>query len=455
MKMLDIIVMAALFLFVLVKWYFLPDPARFSPGISIVLGGLYVLLYVFFVRVYEGLKISIARIGEIVCSQALALLFADAATFAAVCLVGGSLQRVMPVAVTYLVQLAAATVWAYATNKLYYRLHPVWKTVVVGRSSQDFESLWNLDKISRKFRVQKRICVPDTVNEFILEELTGADTVFIRGLPTPERNRIMKFCVSNDIDVYLWPEIGDVMLCGADQTHLFNVPMMRIQRYCPNFEYILIKRAFDILVSAAGLLVLLPLMLLTALAIKLYDGGPVIYKQVRLTQNERKFDIYKFRSMCIDAEKDGIARLSTGNKDNRITPVGKIIRATRIDELPQLINILKGEMSLVGPRPERPEIAEQYSQALPEFRLRLQAKAGLTGYAQVYGKYNSTPYDKLQMDLLYISRPSLLQDFKIFLATIKTLFMRESTEGVAEGQITAEKSNPERERERETVPAEK
>lgn len=148
--------------------------------------------------------------------------------------------------------------------------------------------------------------------------------------------------------------------------------------------------------------------------------------------------VHKFRSMRVDAEKDGVARLSTGDKDDRITPVGRLIRKVRIDELPQLLDILRGDMSLVGPRPERPEIAVQYEKELPEFALRLQAKAGLTGYAQVYGKYNTTPYDKLQMDLMYIAHPSLMEDLRIMFATIKILFIPESTEGVAEGQTTAQ-----------------
>ena len=159
--------------------------------------------------------------------------------------------------------------------------------------------------------------------------------------------------------------------------------------------------------------------------------------KVSLILDGKQFEILKFRSMRVDAEKDGVARLSTGDKDDRITKVGHIIRACRLDELPQLLNILKGDLSVVGPRPERPEIAAQYCEEMPEFALRLQAKAGLTGYAQVYGKYNTTPYDKLQMDLMYIAHPSLIEDLKIMLATVKILFMPESTEGVSEGQTTA------------------
>ena len=168
------------------------------------------------------------------------------------------------------------------------------------------------------------------------------------------------------------------------------------------------------------------------------DGGPAFYKQCRLTKDGKEFNVLKFRSMRVDAEKDGVARLSTGENDDRITPIGHVIRKCRIDELPQLINILKGDMSIVGPRPERPEIAKQYEEELPEFRLRLQAKCGLTGYAQVYSKYNTTPYDKLQMDLMYIANPSLAQDLSIIFATIKILFLPESTEGIAEGQTTAQ-----------------
>ena len=179
-------------------------------------------------------------------------------------------------------------------------------------------------------------------------------------------------------------------------------------------------------------------MLITAIAIKRTDGGPVFYRQCRLTKDGKTFNVLKFRSMRVDAEKDGVARLSTGDHDDRVTPVGKVIRKVRIDELPQLFNILAGDMSIVGPRPERPEIAAQYEKEMPEFRLRLQAKAGLTGYAQVYGKYNTTPYDKLQMDLMYIAHPSFAQDLRICLATIKILFLPESTEGIAEGAVTAE-----------------
>ena len=216
--------------------------------------------------------------------------------------------------------------------------------------------------------------------------------------------------------------------------------MFRVGRYKPSVEYLIVKRVMDILLSVIGIVLTSPIMLGTAIAIKFTDGGPIFYKQTRLTKDAKVFSILKFRSMRVDAEKDGIARLSTGDKDNRVTKVGRIIRKCRIDELPQLFNILQGTLTLCGPRPERPEIAEQYCKENPDFALRLQVKAGLTGYAQVYGKYNTSPKDKLMMDLLYIAHPSIIKDIKLILATVKILFIPESTEGVSEGQITATQS---------------
>lgn len=230
---------------------------------------------------------------------------------------------------------------------------------------------------------------------------------------------------------------------GRRAMQLDNLPVLVCHRSSPAIWYLALKRLTDILLSLAALVVFSPFMLITAIAIKLYDGGPILYKQLRLTKDGKQFYIYKFRSMRVDAEKDGVARLAQEH-DDRITPVGKIIRAIRIDETPQLFCILVGDMSIVGPRPERPEIAEDYELEMPEFALRLQAKAGLTGLAQVYGKYNTTPYNKLQMDLQYIASMGVVEDLKIMFATVKILFMPESTEGVADGQTTAKADEEEK-----------
>ena len=188
----------------------------------------------------------------------------------------------------------------------------------------------------------------------------------------------------------------------------------------------------DVTLSGVLLLVVSPFMLLTALAIKLEDGGPALFKQERVTVDGRPFWIYKFRSMIVDAEKYG-AQFSSKN-DSRITKVGRFIRATRLDELPQLLNILKGDMSIVGPRPERQQYIEEFCKETPEFIYRLKVKAGLTGYAQIYGKYNTTPLDKLKLDLMYIETYSVLLDIRLIFLTLKIMFMKESTEGVEDGQ---------------------
>lgn len=232
------------------------------------------------------------------------------------------------------------------------------------------------------------------------------------------------------------PKISDILIRSAEEITLFDTPLIMVRNGRMPVEQAFFKRLMDIVISGAACIAALPFMALTALAVKMEDGGPALYKQKRLTIGGKEFYVYKFRSMRIDAEKDGVARLaSTG--DSRITKVGNFIRKVRLDELPQLFNILKGDMSIVGPRPERPEIAAQYEEEMPEFQYRLRVKAGLTGYAQIFGKYNTTPYDKLKLDLHYIQNYSLMLDVKLMIQTVKILFMKESTEGIAAGQTTA------------------
>ena len=189
----------------------------------------------------------------------------------------------------------------------------------------------------------------------------------------------------------------------------------------------------DLVIAVLGLVITSPILLIVAVCIKVCDGGPVFFFQERCTLGGKVFRICKFRSMIVDAEKDGKSRPATDD-DDRITPVGKVIRKTRIDELPQLFNVLKGDMSIVGPRPERVEHVEIYTKEIPEFVYRMKVKGGLTGYAQVYGKYNTTAYDKLKMDLMYIENYSFLLDVKLILMTIKVMFMKASTEGFSEKQ---------------------
>ena len=235
-----------------------------------------------------------------------------------------------------------------------------------------------------------------------------------------DRDQLIKFCYERNIRIYMMPKIPDVLIKGSTQLHLFDTPLYMTREYALTFGQRFWKRLIDVVCSVILLVITSPLFLITAILVKAYDGGPVFYKQTRCTIHQKKFQIIKFRSMRVDAEKDGVARLAAEH-DDRITPVGHFIRRCRLDELPQLLNVLRGDMSVVGPRPERPEIAAEYEKTFPEFRYRLRVKAGLTGYAQVTGVYDTTPYDKLRMDLMYIENYSLFRDIQIVLMTVKTM----------------------------------
>ena len=396
---------------------------------------LFFVLFVIFGRVYDAFLMSMQRISEIVYAQFLAAAVSDFIMYIVIWLLSKHLPNLCPGVAALIGQVILAAVWAYNAHHAYFKIFPPQATAVIYDTRQGMEKLIGKYGLDTKYKV----VLTATADECIanLAMLDGVSTVFMNGIHSHDRNVILKYCVENNIGTFVIPRIGDTIMSGAYPMHMFHLPMLKVGRYPPQPEYLFIKRLLDIVISAVALVVLSPIFLVTAIAIKATDHGPVFYKQIRLTKDGKEFGILKFRSMRVDAEKDGVARLSSGDHDDRITPVGKVIRACRIDELPQLLNILRGELSIVGPRPERPEIAAQYCEEMPEFSLRLQAKAGLTGYAQIYGKYNTTPYDKLVMDLMYIAHPSIVEDLKIMFATVKILFMPESTEGVSEGQTTA------------------
>ena len=238
---------------------------------------------------------------------------------------------------------------------------------------------------------------------------------------------------------YVTPKISDIIVGGAEDIHLFDTPLYLIRARGLNFEERFFKRTMDIVCCLLALAVSWPFMIAIAVAIKAEDGGPVFYKQRRCTRDNREFNILKFRSMIVNAEKDGRS-IPAVDHDPRITKVGRVIRALRVDELPQIFNILSGKMSIVGPRPERIEHVQKYTQEIPEFAFRAKVKGGLTGYAQVYGKYNTTAYDKLKLDLMYIEHYSFMLDCKLILMTVATMFKKESTEGFDKQIEVAEKA---------------
>lgn len=404
---------------------------------NLIMVFLFGLFYYSISHLYNGYSVPISRIYELVYSQTLAACLSDGLLYLMILLINRHYITFLPFLPTLVLQFFLIVGWTVAAHQWYFHQFPPKKTVVILGQGQNVDALVKQYGMDVHFDVQSVVPV-----EECLKDLPGtigqAEVVFCCGLHSHNRNLVTKYCVAHKISTYVIPRIEDVIMDSARKVHLFHLPMMAVQRYNPSPEYLILKRAYDIALSLVALVLFAPIMAVVAAAIKATDGGDIFYRQARLTKDGKVFQVLKFRSMRMDAEKDGVARLSTGENDPRVTKVGRFIRAVRFDELPQLLNILKGDMAIVGPRPERPAISAQYAQAMPEWNLRLQAKCGLTGYAQVYGQYNTTPYDKLLLDLMYIAKPSLFEDFKIIFATVKILFMKESTAGVAEGQVTAE-----------------
>ena len=410
----------------------------------ILLAVVYLVLLLFFSVTYGGLKIGYLKPMDVFFSQVLSLIFTNGVSYLQICLLSLHMVTVYPILIMTLVQIGIAGVWTFVSHRVYAQLFPPRNLLLISGDRPIDDILSKLNSRKDKYNVVK--CLNEDMGQRALEKeiLERYDGVVLWDINTGLRNKLLKFCYSKYIRVYMMPKIPDIMIQGSAQLHLFDTPIFFTREYSITVEQRCIKRIIDIVCSIILIIITSPFMLITAIAIKCYDGGPVLYKQVRCTRNMKEFKILKFRSMKTDAEKDGIARLASKN-DDRITPVGRFIRKVRIDELPQLFNILIGDMSFIGPRPERPEIIKQYQEDMPEFTFRTKVKAGLAGYAQVYGKYNTTPYDKLKLDLFYIENYSVWLDLRLMLLTLKILFQPDSTEGVDDNQITAMKEIRERE----------
>ena len=394
----------------------------------------YLILSIFFYRTYNAYKIGMYRAGETFYSQTLANLFSSAITYLFACLIRLRLLPVWPVLAAFCGQTIVSAAWCLWANKLYFRLYPPRKMIVIyGEHSPD-----ELIKKINSRRDKYDVCATASAYmgyEALYTKILEYEAVVLCDLPTEIRNKILKFCYDQNKRTYITPKVSDIIITGTERLHLFDTPLMLSRNQGLTIEQRFIKRTMDILFSLAAIVLTSPILVLIAIAIKCYDRGPVFYTQERLTRDREPFQIIKFRSMKVDSEATG-AQLAKKD-DDRITPVGKFIRRTHLDELPQIFNILKGDMSFVGPRPERQVIAEKYEEVVPEFRFRLKVKAGLTGYAQVYGKYNTTPYDKLKLDLTYIENYSAWLDLKLMLMTVKVIFQKENTEGVEKEQVTA------------------
>lgn len=405
---------------------------------NLLIAGLYLVLIMLFSRIYNGFRIGLLRVSDIIYSQSLSMLFINAITFAQICLLERKIADPRPLIVITFADICFIVLWALAGNRIYSKVYGARKMVIIYGSHQAVELVKKMSLREDRFLICQAVDCSEDIS-LIEDMIMEYDAVILCDIPSERKNDILKICFNSSKRTYITPKLSDIIIRGAEQIHLFDTPLLVCRNTGLSAEQAILKRAFDLFLGIIALVVFSPVMLITALAVKLCDGGKILYTQERLTKNGRIFKVYKFRSMVEDAEKDGVARLA-GENDGRITPVGKFIRRLRIDELPQIINIIKGDMSIVGPRPERPELAAENEKIMPEFSYRLKVQAGLTGYAQVLGKYNTTPYDKLRLDLMYIEQYSFLLDLKLILMTIKILFIPESTEGVKESEQPQEKA---------------
>ena len=379
----------------------------------------FLFVYILMTLVYGGFDIGIKKSKPIIYSMSLCLVTADLAAHLFLCIMNFTVvneghfvyEQPWLLVLVMILQIIITSLLTYGCNHLFFCFVPRQRCILISHRNEDTS---RLAKSISSFRKQFCICYHAyTDSPDLLNLIDRYECVFLCNLSASERVNIVEYCYAKRKHIYYTLEMADMVSLGAQRVMFGDTSMMFSPPKRLTMEQRILKRTFDIVVSALALVIFSPVFAITAIAIKLEDGGHIFYRQQRATYAGRVFNVIKFRSM----REEGSVNVSVIKDDDRITRVGRIIRKYRIDELPQLINILRGDMSLVGPRPERPELAAQYEEVLPEYALRLQVKAGLTGYAQVYGTYDTPPEEKLRMDLWYIAHWSAVLDWKLIIMT--------------------------------------
>lgn len=392
-----------------------------------VLVGLYIFLCILIIYNAAGTKFGNRKMFEVVLAQTISMGIVNFITYIQMCLMSAMVVPAYGILLLYAIEFVMILGFCFLYDRLYFLFQEPWNMIMIhGEGDAYIHVQEKMEKRRDKYYIAKTVSADEGYDR-IVEMIPQYNAVVLSDVAGSLRNDILKFCYLKNIRIYVVPKISDIVVRGGKNIDLFDMPLLMVKTGGITREQRFVKRFFDILLTCIALIPCSIIMLITAILIKSEDGGSVFYRQKRLTRGLKEFDILKFRSMREDAEKEGAMRAT--EDDERVTRVGRVIRRTRIDELPQLFNILKGDMSIVGPRPERIENVEEYMESIPEFRFRTKVKAGLTGYAQVYGKYNTTPYDKLRLDLMYIENYSILLDFKLMFMTFQVLFKKESTEG--------------------------
>lgn len=320
------------------------------------------------------------------------------------------------------VHLLIIIIFAYVGNEIFFMIIPPERCIIITKWNTDLEKISaGLQKYKKQYRVTRVVDYRRTDLEDILIKM---DTAILYDLPLETRDYLVNFCYEHLINIYLNPEIPDVVENLAEHYLLDDVSMLHTQVQGLTYEQRFIKRTFDIVFSALAIIVLFPVFVVVAVLIHMDDKGPIFFLQQRATRDGRIFKVIKFRTMKVNSKN----KSATVN-DDRITRIGHKLRKYRIDELPQIFNIFMGDMSFVGPRPEMLENVYTYTEEMPEFNYRLRVKAGLTGLAQVVGKYNTSPKDKLILDMMYIERFSMWRDIKLLFQTLIVFLKKDSTEG--------------------------
>ncbi|MCL2221736.1 MAG: exopolysaccharide biosynthesis polyprenyl glycosylphosphotransferase [Oscillospiraceae bacterium] len=387
-------------------------------------------------RVYNGFAFGNASFSEIILSWVLSLLVTNAFQFLILSLIADGLLPVYGFLIILLAQITFIIPLAFLLNKLYYRQNPARNAIIVYGKKDKLDEFCSIVMMQRmRFRVN-HIVSQDTDTGALLDFVDAAESVFFLDVDESKQDWILEYCYMHNKHAYIQPTFSKILINTAGTFWLSNAPVFSLKTPLPDVGTLFIKRLMDIVISLISIILTSWLMIGIWFIVRSYDRHPAIYKQTRVTRGGKQFTLYKFRSMRPDSEDDGVPRLTQAD-DDRITPIGHFIRRTRIDELPQLFNVLRGAMSIVGPRPERPEIARQYEEIYPNFSFRTKVKAGITGFAQIHGRYNTAPDEKLFLDIMYIETFSILQDIKLMLQTVSVLFKGSSTEGVDDGLTTA------------------
>ncbi len=397
-----------------------------------VLMGVYaVLLYAFFQNSECTMFGQLHRM-DLIIGQIISLLIVNFVTYFQLSLIANAMLDPSPILLLTGIEIVLAVLLILVYTRVYHRLYAPHDMLLIYGHKRGVGLKIKMDSRKDKYNIRKLISVEEGYDA-IIQEIPRHDAVILNDVPAQMRNDILKFCYRYRVRTYVAPKLTDIMVRGAKNITLFDTPLMLVKGTGLTPAQRVVKRTMDVVLCSVAMLVAAPVMAVVAVAIKLEDGGPVFFRQKRMTRGGREFEILKFRSMIVDAEKYAGAVLATDD-DPRITKVGKLIRATRLDEIPQILNILKGDMSIVGPRPERKVLADEICKEIPEFAYRLKVRGGLTGYAQIYGKYNTSAYDKLRLDLMYIENYSLLQDIKLIILTLRIIFSKDSTEGIDKAQ---------------------